>query len=418
MLRLFAFTLLFVALAKTPATAQESVRLSLAGEQTAEARRKAASSTDFYNLRLGPTAWRFEPGLGLEASDNIRLENAAPQADVIFRPEIKAHMTCPVSTANSINLSLGAGYSAYAQHSEFNRWFVTPGTELSFDLYAGDFWINFHDRLSVLENSYQDPTVVGVADYAQLQNVAGVRPTWALNKLTVQVGYDHVNYVELSGNDGGGGGGTDGQSEVFSSALGYAFEGGATTGLELGGSLIHFDASGPNQSFTDAAEWSVGWFSEAQLSQYISVRGRIGYTQFLPEPILPGEPATDFTGLYLQIAAAHRLNQYLDYTLSGGRNLNFTFYGGTVDLSAANLALNWRILHKINLTTSFEFEHGSQFGSGAETFNRYGPGVSLSRLITQKLLASLGYRFYNRDSNLPDRDYVVNIASVDVRYQF
>jgi len=301
---------------------------------------------------------------------------------------------------------------------EFNRWFVTPGTELSFDLYAGDFWINFHDRLSVLENSYQDPTVVGLANYAQLQNVAGVRTTWTLNKMTLQLGYDHVNYVELSGNSPTTGTGTDGQSEVFSSALGYAFEPGLTAGLELGGSLIYFDASSPNQSFTDAAEWSVGCFSEAQISQLVSLRGSIGYTQFSPEPVIPGEPTADFTGLYLQISATHRLNQYLDYTLTGGRNLNFTFYGGTVDLASANVAFNWKILRGINVTTSFEFEHGSQFGSGTETFNRYGPGLNLSRLIARNVLASLGYRFYSRASNLPDRDYIVNIASVDVRYQF
>ena len=121
MLRLFAFALLLLALTKEPATAQESVRLSLAGEQAAEARRKAASSTDFFNVQLWTTSWRFESGLGLEASDNIRLETAAPQTDIIFRPEIKAQMTCPVSAANNINLTLGAGYSAYAQHSEFNR---------------------------------------------------------------------------------------------------------------------------------------------------------------------------------------------------------------------------------------------------------------------------------------------------------
>src|SRR5262249_40277319 len=148
----------------------------------------------------GPTAWRFESGLGLEASDNIRLETLDPKADVIFRPEISARMTYAVSAGNNINLALGAGYSAYAQHSEFNRWFVTPGTELSFDVYADDFWLNSHDRLSIQENSYQDPTVVGVANYAQLQNAAGVTTTWDLNKMAVQIGYDHVNYVELSGN--------------------------------------------------------------------------------------------------------------------------------------------------------------------------------------------------------------------------
>src|SRR5262249_8779835 len=156
--------------------------------------------------------------------------------------------------ANNINLEVGAGYSAYALHSEFNRWFVTPGTELSFDLYAGDFWINFHDRLSILENSYQDPTVVGVANYAQLQNAAGVTTTLDLNKMTLQIRYDHVNYVELSGNAPTAQG-TDGQSEVFSGALGYAFKPALSAGLEAGGSLIHFDAVSASQSFTDAAEW-------------------------------------------------------------------------------------------------------------------------------------------------------------------
>src|SRR5215471_14961785 len=72
--------------------AQEMPRVSLAGEQAAETRHLAATGTDVYNLKLGPTDWRFTTSLALEASDNIRLEHTNPQADLIFRPEVGTQM--------------------------------------------------------------------------------------------------------------------------------------------------------------------------------------------------------------------------------------------------------------------------------------------------------------------------------------
>src|SRR4029077_17433808 len=101
------------------------------------------------------------------------------------------------------------GYSAYIIHPELSRFYITPGSELSFDIYSGDFWINFHDRFSISENSYQDPTVTGNGDYSQLQNALGVAATWDLNKVLVRGGYDHVNYQTISG----GAGQPNGQSE-------------------------------------------------------------------------------------------------------------------------------------------------------------------------------------------------------------
>ena len=117
-----------------------------------------------------------------------------------------------ISEKNSINLSLGTGYSAYAEHSEFNRVFMAPGSELSLDLYAGDFWISLHDRVSITEDAYEDPTMVGNANYSQFQNTAGLTVTWDLNKLVYRLGYDHVGYTVLSG----GGGCPDGTSEIMS----------------------------------------------------------------------------------------------------------------------------------------------------------------------------------------------------------
>ena len=115
-LNLLAFGLLGV----SECRAQESVRMSLAGAEAAEARRKAASSLSEPNLRLGPTAWNFKAGLGVDANDNIQLEPVDPKSDIILRPELSTRMILPLSQVNSLNLAMSAGYSAAA-----TRWFAS-----------------------------------------------------------------------------------------------------------------------------------------------------------------------------------------------------------------------------------------------------------------------------------------------------
>jgi Putative beta-barrel porin 2 len=394
--------------------AQESVRLSLAGAEAAAARRQAAGTLGYYNVKIGPTAWTFTGGLTLEGNDNIRLEHNG-RADVIFRPELRTQMLWPISEKNSLNLSIGGGYSAYLVHPEFDRWFLSPGSELSLDVYAGDFWINLHDRFSVQEDTYADPTVVGSGNYARLQNTLGLNTTWDLNKLVVRAGYDHVNYVALQGN---GGGAPDGQSEVLSSSAGFRILPELLAGIEAGGSFIQYSSSGNSGIFfRRATQWNTGVFAEVQVSEHLSFHGSVGYTMFSPESS-GTNTSKDFSGVYTQIGLTHRLNEFVTYSLTGGRNISYGFYGGTIDLSSANLGLEWHILQKTSLSTSFLYEHGSQFIIGNETFDRFGPGVQLSRPFTQKSTLSLSYQFYWRESDIPGRNYTANIAALTFAYRF
>jgi hypothetical protein len=397
--------------------AQEAVRLSLAGAEAAEARRKAASTLGYYNLKLGSTAWNFNAGLGLEANDNIQLESVNPKSDLIFRPEIDARMVWPLTEQNSLNLALGAGYSAYVRYPQYSRFYVTPGSEVSFDLYIGDFWLNFHDRASILEDSYQDPTVVGTANFTRLENALGVAATWDLNRIVTRAGYDHVTYLTLQGSQASGAP-PDGDSEVFSASTGYRVRSGIVVGVEAGTSLIHYSSVSLNQTFTDATQWNAGGFCEAQLSKHMAARGSVGYTEFLPEPFGTNQNLKNLSGVYAQLSLTHRLNRFLDYSISGGRTLSSTFYGGTVVLLDARVALNWNILRNITLSTAFAYEHGTQAYSTSEVFDRYGPSVALARRITSRLSASLGYQYYWRGSDLPNRDYSNNLLRLDVSYRF
>lgn len=399
------------------AQGQDSVRLSQAGADAARSRREAAATADYYNLKLGPTAWRFGAELGLEVNDNIQLEPVHARADLIFRPGINTRMLWPVTDVNSLNLTVGTGYSAYVQHSQFDRFYIIPGSELSFDLYSGDFWINLHDRFSMTENNYQDPTVVGSADYTLLQNALGETTTWDLNRALIRFGYDHVNYSTLLGANENQTGQPDGESEVFSASAGYHLTPAMLTGLELGGSLLTYSDSGTNQFFSDASSWNMGAFVEGQISQYLRGNASFGYTVYTPKASGP-IGTTDFQGVYAQIELSHRLNRYVDYSLTCGRTVNFAFYGGTVDLAFMRWQARWNLIRQCTLTTSWDFEHGSQLGFEGETFNRYGPGLSLGRAITQKLTASFAYQLYWRESDLPGRDYRDNIVTLNGRYEF
>ncbi len=127
---------------------------------------------------------------------------------------------------------LGAGYWVYAQHPTLDRIFITPNSEVSFDVSAGDFLINLHDRFSITENTYNDPTVTGSGGYSQLLNSLGISTFWDLNKVVVKFGYDHSDYVELTG----GLNQPDRTGEIFSVSAGYTLRQFMVFGLGARGS--------------------------------------------------------------------------------------------------------------------------------------------------------------------------------------
>jgi hypothetical protein len=261
--------------------------------------------------------------------------------------------------------------------------------------------------------------VTGSGNYAQFQNALGLATAWDLNKAIVRVGYDHVNYESLSGGNGQNAGGQpSGYSEVFSASAGYNLKPGMLLGLELGDSLINYTTTTANTPYSNANQWNVGGFYDAPLSEYIHIAAHAGYSVYSPETGGAVVTSSDFSGIYAQLDIRHRVNQYLEYSLSGGRTISVAFNGGTIDRYFAHWQAGWVILRKVTLGTSFSYEHGSQLFAGAETYDQYGPGISLSRPITANLSSSLGYQLYWRDSNLTGRNYTVSVVSLNLNYAF
>ena len=392
--------------------------MSLAGDQAAESQRHATSSIGYYNLLCGPVAWRFSSGMESDYNDNVNLQSQHQEGDFIFRPNLNTQMHWPVTQKNSLDVSLGAGYSLYATHSELNQFYLNPGTGLSFNIYAGDCAINLHDRISITENSYQNPTAGNNGNYAQLENAAGTSLVWDLNKVVTQLGYDHLNDISLGSSQQV----PDATSDNWFLNAGVRLHPEITAGVEGG---VGLDSYGQSQSAPpqpDATQWNAGVFCKAQISEYISGRLDAGYTVYSPANTSAFTNLSSSANMYFQLSISHQVNKFLNYSLSAGRSTESSLFGQPYDYYFVRLQPSWNIFKNYQLSTPLFWENGTQLyvqGSAlAENYNQYGAAINIGRAITQKLSGSLGYQFVREISAQSSLNYTVNIVSLSFTYQF
>ncbi|MBA3543246.1 MAG: hypothetical protein H0T83_02220, partial [Chthoniobacterales bacterium] len=167
--------LLPLLLLASSARGQEAVRPSLAGEAAAEARRQSIDQIP-YNLLAGPVRFRFSVTTGIEYNDNINLAETNKQSDVIIRPQFNIDAIWPVTQLNTLKLDLGLGYSFYLDHpnANTNGVLISPGSQLSFDIFIQDFRINLHDRFSLQQDPVAQLQLSNVVDYGRFENTVGI----------------------------------------------------------------------------------------------------------------------------------------------------------------------------------------------------------------------------------------------------
>jgi hypothetical protein len=410
-----ASLLLFIAQAHS----QEALQMSLAGDLAAESQRQATSTIGYYNLLWGPVAWRFSSGLEVDYNDNVNLQSQNQEGDFIFRPNLNTQMHWPVTQQNSLDVSVGAGYSLYATHSALDQFYLNPGSGLSFNIYAGNCVINLHDRVSITQNSYQNPTAGNNGNYAQLQNAVGASLLCDLSKVVTQLGYDHMNNVSLGSSQQV----PDSTSDTWFVNAGVRVLPEVTAGVEGGVGLISYDQGGQSSpTQPDATQWNAGVFCKAQVSQYINGRLDAGYTVYAPSSTAGFTNLENSDSLYFQLSISHEVNKYLNYSLSAGRSTESSLYGQPYNYYFVRLQPSWNILKDYQLSTPCFWEKGTQLyaqaGAMAADYDQYGAGINLGRAITQKLSGSLAYQFVKETSAQPTLNYIVNIVSLSFSYQF
>jgi len=404
--------------------AQEAVRPSLAGEAAAEARRQTLDRIP-YNLLVGPVRFRFSATAGLEYNDNINISEINEQEDFIFRPMVNLNTLWPITQLNTLRFDIGLSYSFYFDHSEYNTdgLLLAPGSQLSFDLFVGDFRINFHDRFSLEQDPIDEPQISGVADYGRFQNTAGVSVLWDLNKAVATFGYDHYTFIATNDDFDY----LDRNAEMLTASVSVAAS--STTGVGVEGAYVYnyYDRDVLNDSET----LSGGVFVETQLSNYIKLRVAGGYQHIsFDEDFvrLQGFPDGGFLILaddgelsdyYFNALISHRINSAITHRLSIGHESQLGINSNYITLRYIRHTATWNIINRTLLSTEFFYEDAEDSGGFIdEDLHRYGGALTLGYQLTRHVTLGARYQYTQKDSDVPLRDYKQNRISIDGTYSF
>jgi hypothetical protein len=393
--------------------------MSINSEALAEARQRAAAGLGHYNVKVGNTTLAFTSGLGFNYTDNPFLVSHSTNADVYVEPHMGVRVRSPVTERNSLDLALEVGYLMYVRSHQLDRLYITPVSELSFDMKVGKVLIDLHERPSITQYSYQDPTLSSQADFGVFRNTLGANGLCDLNKLVLRAGYDHVNYIYQNT----GAQIPDTQMDLFYLSGGYRPTATRAVGLELGLGLIGYDRSTVTNGPQNATQSSLGVFYKERLTTHLDLSLHGGYTVFaVGATTTPaGTRRNDESGFYVSALLNHQIHERFSYSLSGGQQVQLALLGGNYTITSVRWDGHWHFLRKTELHPYLGYERWSQvdplLGVG-DQFDRVLVGLSLARDITQKLRGALSFDHIEKKDVLPALNYVLNIFSLSLEYRF
>ena len=399
------------------ARSQDVVRPSLAGEAAAEARRQDIEHIP-YNLLMGPIRFRVSATLGVEYNDNINLAEVNTQEDVIIRPQVNVNAIWPVTQLNTLRLDLGLGYAFYIDHSnaDTSGVLISPGSQLAFDIFIGDFRINFHERPSLQQDPIAELALSNVVDYGRFENTVGVSVLWDLNKAVVTLGYDHYTYISTTSTFNY----LNRNAEELSGNVDFAVSSTTNVGLE---SYAVFNYYGQNV-LNDSTDYAIGAFAETQLTNYLKVRVAGGYQwiSFNNGGVVSTGPFHDsgkLSDYYANILISHRINPAIVQSLSAGHESQLGVNSNYITLNYIRHTVSWNIIRNTLLSTEFFYEDADDSGGFIrEHLHRFGGAIAVGYQLTPHITLGLRYQYTQKDSNVPLRDYTQNRVSLDGTYSF
>lgn len=395
--------------------AQESVRPSTFGFNALKAEKQKPAFRN-YNLKIRDLTVDVSGGAEFEFNDNVGISQVNRQSDLLIRPQLRLTTEWQVSQMNTLRLSMGLGYTKYLSNSQLDTQtlMVDPGTELTFDVYIGEtLRLNFHERLSVVQNPVDEPSLSNALKFDRFQNSVGVTAYWDLNDVNVSVGYDNYTYIAL-GDDFSY---MNRQEQQFSGTVGLRISDALSVGLEAQVALVNYDENYNN----DANTGSLGFTVDAALSSYTKLRFAAGGQFMLFGTGGESGDQDDFTGWYGNLSLVNRLNQYWSHTLTVGREARLGLAVNYSDYIFARYAAEWRATSRLSLSMEMFVESADESGGvpqGSEKAFRYGAGISTSWRLNEKMVMGLRYRYVDKDSDQILRSYYQNVGTISFEYDF
>ena len=358
---------------------------------------------------LDPVAMNISGSLGTRYVSNVFLSPNDPTSDWVIQPQINTSLLWPISDQNSLSVGLGVGYDYYVKTTSYRSFYLTPGSDISLDLYVKDFVINLHSNFTLTQDPTYEPSVSRQGSLPQFINQTGTQVDWDLNKLVLTFNFDHVVDIFTEESQSY----QSYQANLFALRASTKVHPAVTTGLELGGGMTEYDPP-----LNDHSQISVGPMIQWQVTQKTSLRAAGGYGIYM---FGPGEYIKDlpnFTGFYGVLSAQQQLTRNVSHSLSGGKQLQVNTRGFPLDNYFAHYQVSLNVIRHVGLSLGFLYQNGTEYYGIGERFNWIGLTASVNRQLTQRISAQLTYQGYWKMSQINAYDYTQNNIALQATYRF
>ena len=423
------YLLLLSVLVNGYAFAQELPRPSMAQHED------AAPLPTTYNMKLGPVLFDVTGSLDSEFNDNIGLTNTNTKSDFLITPEVGIGIRWPVTETNTLALTTSLGYTRYLEHPQFDSQniLVAPNSELSFNVFVGDFKINFHDAFSYEQDPVNEGAFSNIVTFDRFKNDAGIAVIWDLNKVVLTLAYDHINFISTGLQDDTGAQLPDPElldfsADQVSASAEFHVTSTLSGGLEGAASIRqydHFDG--------DYSQLSVGPFARVQITQYLRAQASAGYVtisspsnslqpgQILPANVFtPGTSAGTANSWYADLTLDHQVNKYFIHHLSLGHTLELGLLGDQSEVYYVNYTGSWKVNTWLNLALTLGYQNVDEQGAlvDVSTYDVFNAGLQASFPVTKNISGALIYQFNDKFADQGSQSYEQNEVGLNLTYHF
>ncbi len=390
-----------------------------------------------YNAKLGPVLLNTNASLEGEYVNNIGLTNTAKQSDFIITPQVGVVAQWPVTQTNTLRFSTSLGYSKYLIHPQYDTGsiLVAPDSELSFDVYVGDFKINFHDQFSAQTDPTDIGSITNVVNFWRFENIAGIGVLWDLNKLLLSFNYDHLNFFSFNLQTVGGAnlnnpGNLNYSANQISTAASYRFTSTIVGGLEFAGSIRNYD----NSDLQDS-QLSVGAFTRIEVTPNFKVSASAGYQEVntgsgnltqaetqQPNNVSPVLGVGTVGAYYANLTLDHRLNANYTDRLEMGRETQLNVFSQVNQLYYVTYTSSWKVNSDLNLAFTLNYQDvtspSNSISYSSSSFSEFSSGIQANFPVTKSISGAVLYQFTDNFGATGSPGYTQSRVGMILNYHF
>lgn len=387
-----------------------------------------------YNMKVGPVLLDFTGSIEGDYISNVALTNTNPVSDFTLTPEVGMAASWPVTATNTLSLSTSIGYTKYLIHPQYDtsHILVAPNSRLAFDIYVGNFKINLHDEFSYQQDPVSEAAFSNVVNFDRFENIAGVTLLWDMNKVILNLNYDHINFIStgiqtVSGSNLPNPEALNYTADQVSGAIESHLSSTLLGGLEAAGSIRTYDQYSGNYT-----SWSAGPFMKVQATEHVEVELSGGYqyihspsnlatSQVFPSNTLqPGTSGGTTNSYYANLTLDHQVNDFYLQRFSVGHDTNLGVLGDQSDTTYVNYSSSWHVNRRLNLALTLSYQDIGEVGGlvNVSSYNLFEGGLQANFPVTKSLSGSVLYQFTDKIASETDQGYIQNKLGFILTYQF